>query len=71
MCRYQIPARTGIRGMISTGKYRTSSKMVLPLDLFNQLEFHNTLNSNVVEARGVEPLSIKRSARPSTCLGDL
>ena len=24
-----------------------------------------------VEARGVEPLSIKRSARPSTCLGDL
>jgi len=25
----------------------------------------------MVEARGVEPLSIKRSARPSTCLGDL
>jgi len=24
-----------------------------------------------MEARGVEPLSIKRSARPSTCLGDL
>jgi hypothetical protein len=25
--------------------------------LFSQMEFHNTLNSNIVEARGVEPAS--------------
>jgi hypothetical protein len=56
---------------VSTGKCRTFSEMVLLLVLLSQMEFNNASNSNRVEARGVEPLSVKRSAKPSTCLDDL